>query len=119
MSSKQLQVVDEKKLQLVLIEIFKDFLLGQVALLESIESFGKSFETTAVSWQFELPDLHRFCCQHRLELADLEYQQFRQILYGYPTNRMLSRSSGRFELVEDLGHVDRNHYVLKHTSESV
>jgi len=119
MSSKQLQVVDEKKLQLVLIEIFKGFLLGQVALLESIESFGKSFEMTAVSWQFELPDLHRFCCQHRQELAALEYQQFRKILYDYPTNRMLSRSGGRFELVEDLGHVDRNQYVLKRSSESV
>ena len=119
MASKQRQVVDEKKLQLVLNEIFKGFLLGQPALLESIKSFGKSFETTAVSWQFELPDLHRFCCQHRRELADLEYQQFRQLLYGYPTNRMLSRSGGRFELVEDLGHVDRNQYVLKRSSQAV
>ena len=112
-------MADEKKLQLVLIEIFKDFLLGQVVLLESIESFGESFETTAVSWQFELPDLYRFCCQHRQELAALEYQQFRQMLYGYHTNRMLSSSSGRFELVEDLGHVDRNQYVLKRSSQSV
>ena len=119
MASKQRQVVDEKKLQLVLNEIFKGFLLGQPALLESIKSFGKSFETTAVSWQFELPDLHRFCCQHRRELADLEYQQFRQMLYRYPTNRMLSHSGGCFELVEDLGHVDRNQYVLKRSSQSV
>jgi hypothetical protein len=119
MSLKELQMVDEKKLQLGLIEIFKDFLLGQAELVESIENFGKSFETTAASWQFELPDLYQFCCQHRRELADLEYLQFRQILYRYPTNQMLSRSGGRFELAKDMGHVDRNKYVLKHSGQSV
>jgi hypothetical protein len=112
-------VVDEKQLQLGLISIFKDYLSGHAELIKSIENFGKSFETTTVSWQFELPDLYQFCCQHQQDLADLEYLQFRQILYRYPTNRLLSSSGGRFELLEDLGHVDRNRYTLKRSSQEV
>jgi len=67
---------------------------------------------TATSWQFELPDLHQFCCQTAPDLAGLDYLRFRQMLYQYPTNQILSSSGGRFELVEDHGHIDRNRYEL-------
>ncbi len=79
---------------------------------ESIDNFGKSFVITASSWQFELPDLYRFCCQTAQDFAELEYLQFRQILYQYPTSQIISRSGGRFELVADRGHIDRNRYAL-------
>ncbi len=34
------------------------------------------------------------------------------MLYQNPTNQILSSSGGRFELVEDHGHIDRNRYEL-------
>jgi len=67
---------------------------------------------TPASWQFELPDLYQFCCQIMPDLTNLDYLQFRQLLYQQPTNQTLSSSDGRFELVEDLGHIDRNRYEL-------
>ena len=105
-------MVDEKQPQPGLIGIFKDFLSGQAQSIASIENFGKSFETTAVSWQFELPDLYQFCCQQRQELSDQDYLQFRQNLYRYPTNQMIATSGGQFKLIEDRGHIDRNLYAL-------
>jgi hypothetical protein len=88
------------------------FLSGQNEIIESINNFGKSFKTTALAWQFELPDLYQFCRQTAPELAELEYQQFRQMLYQNPTNQILFSSGGRFELVENRGHIDRNCYAL-------
>ncbi|RLA15482.1 MAG: hypothetical protein DRQ59_01230 [Gammaproteobacteria bacterium] len=95
-----------------MIQIFERYLSGQAEAIESIDNFGKSFKTTAFGWQFELPDLHQFCRQSAPELAELEYQKFRQMLYHNPTNQILSSSGGRFELVEDRGHIDRNRYAL-------
>ena len=95
------------------------FLSGQSEIIESIDNFGKSFKTTAIGWQFELPDLYQFCRQRAPELAELEYRQFRQMLYQNPTNQILSNSGGRFALVEDMGHVDRNRYALLRIEEAV
>ena len=109
----------ETRLHAELIRIFRQYLSGQVEAIESIENFGKSFETSADSWQFELPDLYQFCCQTQQDFTDLEYLQFRQVLYRYPTNQILSSSGGRFELVEDMGHIDRNRYALLRIEEAV
>ena len=105
-------MAEETQLHADLIRIFRQYLSGQAEAMESINNFGKSFETGVDSWQFELPDLYQFCCQSQQDFADLEYLQFRQMLYRYPTNQILSSSGGRFELVEDTGHVDRNRYAL-------
>jgi len=102
-----------------LIQIFLRYLSGQAETIESIDNFGKSFETSAHSWQFELPDLYQYFCQTVPELAALDYLQFRKILYQYPINQILSSSGGRFELVEDMGHVDRNRYALLRLEEVV
>jgi hypothetical protein len=105
-------VAEETQLHLGLIRIFRQYLSGQAEAIESINNFGKSFKTTALGWQFELPDLYQFCRQTAPELAELEYLQFRQMLYQNPTNQILSSSGGRFELVENRGHIDRNRYAL-------
>jgi len=105
-------VAEETQLHGGLIQIFRQYLSGQAEAIESIDNFGKSFETSVDSWQFELPDLYQFCCQTQQDFAELEYLQFKQILYQYPTNQILSSSGGRFELVEDMGHIDRNRYAL-------
>lgn len=95
-----------------LIRIFRQYLSGQNEVMESIDNFGKSFKATTLAWQFELPDLYQFCCQSAPDLADLDYLQFRQMLYQNLTNQILSSSGGRFELVENRGNVDRNRYAL-------
>ena len=105
-------MTEETQLHAELIRIFRQYLSGQTEAMESVDNFGKSFETSVDSWQFELPDLYQFCCQTQQDFADLEYLQFRQILYRYPTNQILSGSGGRIELVEDMGHIDRNRYAL-------
>lgn len=105
-------MAEETHLHSGLIRIFRQYLSGQAETLESIEDFGKSFVMTANGWQFELPDLYQFCCQIIPGLNDLDYLQFRQLLYQQPTNQTLFSSDGRFELVKDRGHIDRNRYQL-------
>ena len=112
-------MAEETQLHADLIRIFRQYLSGQTEAIESIDNFRKSFETSVDSWQFELPDLYQFCCQSQQDFADLEYLQFRQVLYQYPTNQILSSSGGRFELVEDMGHIDRNRYALLRIEEAV
>jgi len=92
--------------------IFEQYLSGQAELLEAINKFGKSFEVTSVGWQFKLPDLYFFYRQTSLDTGDMEYLHFRQMLYQHPINQILSNNGGRFELIENRGHIDRNRYAL-------
>lgn len=109
-------MADEIQFYEDLMLIFRRYLSGQNEIVESIDDFGKSFIVTATSWQFELPDLYQFCRQTEPELAQLEYRQFKQILYQNPTNQLLSSCGGGFELVEYRGHLDHNCYALTVTN---
>jgi hypothetical protein len=104
-----------------LIQIFRRYLIQDPLVINAITQFKKSFwldnELGNGDWFFILPDLFEFCCQLSPELlhlggSNLSYQSFRKLLYQYPTNHIISADQGRFELVEDRGHVDRNIYVL-------
>ncbi|MFT5665226.1 MAG: hypothetical protein ACI9JR_002633 [Gammaproteobacteria bacterium] len=95
-----------------LIHIFRQYLANELVIVDAIGSYGKSFHLSHDNWQFTLPDLFEFCSKLNPGIATLEYLQFRRLLYQFPTNQIIAGDGGKFELIDNLGHVDRNIYAL-------
>jgi hypothetical protein len=95
-----------------LLLIFRQYLDSDAELVAAINAFGESFLINSFGWLFTLPDLFKFSCQQNQSIQELEYKQFRKLLYENPTNQLIGEINGRFEIVEDRGHIDKNLYRL-------
>ena len=101
-----------------LIEIFQGMLSMEEGRSEStsaashVDGLSFSQSPSGRQWQFTLPDLYDFCCRSNREFIELGYPEFRKLLYRHPTNQRISGSGGRFVVVKNKGHIDRNVYAL-------
>ena len=95
-----------------LIRYFDRYLTNDKEVIEAIQAFGQSFELTNESWQFNLHDLHRFCTEQIPSIENLNYQQFKQLLYQNRTNEALVEHGGKFEIFSNSGQIDKSIYCL-------
>ena|GEM_PF-732539 len=93
-----------------IIKIFKDFLLGDEQLLESIQCHP--FITSGTSWHFTLPSLHEFLKARADCFCELDYQQFRLKLFHTPINEQLKTINGKIIIVDNQYKVDVSAYAL-------
>jgi hypothetical protein len=83
-------------------------------VIEAIQSFGESFRLENNSWQFTLKDLHQFCSKQIPSIKKVNYPSFKQLLYQNPTNQLLKRKGGKFEILFNSGQIGKTIYCLNH-----
>ena len=95
-----------------LLLIFLRYLCDDIELLKSIEGYGGSFNLSNKGWQFTVPDLYGFLSLQNKNAEFPEYERFRKMLYDNPLHFNIKKYQGKFEIVENHGHVDKNVYRL-------
>lgn len=70
------------------------------------------FSVEQSGWQFTLPDLYSYL-QHQDEaIRNIEYKQFRQLIFNSPINQTVKLHGAKIVIAENLNKVDKSIYAL-------
>ena len=89
---------------------------AQVAKKESMQLADLKqepcFEIDSRQWVFTLPNLHHFL-QHQYDIfKDINYKQFRQLIYSCPVNTTAKSNGACIAIADNRSNVDQSKYAL-------
>lgn len=78
--------------------------------LESLNIDG--FCIDATRWSFRLSELYAYLIKQQ-DLTDIEYKQFRQLLFSSPINETISNYGARITIIDNRGKADQSIYAME------
>ena len=96
--------------QQALIEFFEQVAQKNIVQMEKLKQ-QQCFNIVQDCWQFTLPDLYAFL-QQNPTLSNLEYKQFRQLIFNSPINQRIKSDGAEIIIKENLNNVDKSTYAL-------
>ncbi len=70
-----------------------------------------AFNIESNHWSFTLPGLYDYLRKYEA-IGELEYNQFRQLLFSTPVNQSISAFGAKIVIVDNRGKTDRSIYAL-------
>ena len=99
-----------QEIEQALVEFFEQVAQKNVTQLEKLKQ-EQCFNIVQDCWQFTLPDLSAFLQQHPA-FSNLEYKQFRQLIFNSPINQTIKSHGAEIIIKENLNNVDKSTYAL-------
>lgn len=100
-----------RALEQVLVDFFTQVAQQDNALLEKLKQ-EQNFSVDQGHWYFTLPALYRFL-QHQYDVFnDIDYQQFRQLIFNSPVNQTIKLYAAEITIINNHAKVDESRYGL-------
>jgi len=94
-----------------LIAFFQLIASKNSALLAKLSVY-QDFIVEEHSWEFTLPSLHSFLQSHDNTFTDINYTQFRTLLFSSPINLELKNLGAKINISDNQKKVDKSRYTL-------
>lgn len=98
-------------IQQALISFFEQVALKNNAQLDKLKQ-QQCFSIDINSWQFTLPDLYSYLQQQVIATSNIEYKEFRQLIFNSPINQTVKSHGAEIIIKENLNKVDKSTYAL-------
>ncbi len=76
-------------------------------------SAWQSFRVDEQGWTFALPDLFAYLQKGYPDFLELDYKQFRQLLFDAPVNALVKQHGAELFIADNQQNVDRSCYQLR------
>ena len=98
-------------LERALISFFSQIARKNATQLENLK-LETSFELDNQSWRFTLPDLFSFLYNKSEDFCDIDYRQFRVLLFNTQINKAIKIYGAQIVIAENKSKVDNSLYAL-------
>jgi len=98
-------------IQQALISFFEQVALKNNAQLDKLKQ-QQCFSIDINGWQFTLPDLYSYLQQQVIATSNIEYKEFRQLIFNSPINQTVKSHGAIIIIKENLNQVDKSTYAL-------
>lgn len=98
-------------IQQALISFFEQVALKNNAQLDKLKQ-QQCFSIDMNCWQFTLPDLYSYLQQQVIATSNIEYKEFRQLIFNSPINQTVKSHGAKIIIKENLNQVDKSTYAL-------
>lgn len=94
-----------------LISFFEQVAQKKKELLNKLKQ-EQHFNVIKELWSFTLPDLHLFLQQHDNLFKEINYKQFRKLIYNTPINQSIKLYNVEITIIDNQSKVDKSCYAL-------
>ncbi len=94
-----------------LISFFEQVAQKDTSQLNKLKQ-NKYFSVEKERWCFTLPDLYAFLRLQNDDLNDIDYQQFRKLIFNSPINQTIKSYGAEITITDNQTNVDKSSYAL-------
>jgi hypothetical protein len=99
------------QIEQALISFFEQIARKDEAHLESLRH-ESSFSVDEMRWSFTVPDLFAFLQRRDALFADIDYRQFRKLIFASPVNQTAKAHGAEVIIADNRDKVDKSTYAL-------